>query len=144
MTVESPTTTLAAYIRENISALRDLDFETAEQADTLRNARSFLEALAKILEGGEARTAFGLPRDWGHSSRIGIALYALHQHRPARGPYAVHMGQCGDGAPSPQVVSTSGDGCVCWTHGTQPGADILNAELIAKALNAYTRKDAAA
>lgn len=99
MTVESPTTTLAAYIRENISALRDLDFETAEQADTLRNARSFLEALAKILEGGEARTAFGLPRDWGHSSRIGVALYALHQHRPARGPYAVHMGSAATAHP---------------------------------------------
>lgn len=144
MTAPSPAVELATHVLDAASALSELDFETPEQADALRNARSFLRGLARILEGADVRDAFGSPSDWGQSSHIGGALHALKQARPARGPYAVYMGQCGDGAPSPQVVSTSGDGCVCWTHGTQPGADILNAELIAKALNAYTRKDAAA
>ncbi len=68
------TLSLSAALRNHAAAVRNVNVETEQEHETLRDAAELLRVLARIVDGATLQKAFGRPGDWGYETMIGAAL----------------------------------------------------------------------
>lgn len=68
------TQSLSAALRNKAAEIRNVNVETAQEDQTLRDAADLLRVLAHIVDGMPMQKAFGRPGDWGYETPLGEAL----------------------------------------------------------------------
>lgn len=68
------TNQLAAALRNKSAEVRNVNVETQEDYQLLRDAADLLRVLAHVVDGKTLAKAFGSPGDWGYDTQIGQAI----------------------------------------------------------------------
>lgn len=67
---------LAIALRNKAAEVRNVNVDTEQEHETLRDAAELLRVLSRIVSGMPAAKAFGAPGDWGYETPLGEALAA--------------------------------------------------------------------
>jgi hypothetical protein len=60
-------------------AVRNIDCESANDQQVLRDAATLLRVLARVIDGTPLKRAMGAPGDWGYETDLGKGVLALHR-----------------------------------------------------------------
>ena len=119
---------LAAALRNKAAEVKNINVESQDDYNLLRDASDLLRVLAHVVDGKSLEKALGAPGDWGYETQIGQAIASAT--RPTSPPSAhSEKGNDMDASLKETILHLWNQGSNAWVISQRSGAaesDVIN------------------